>query len=191
MAQRPGFPPAKQPTPATSISNAHCNNILQNFRQEDVVYALMTQLREKESELTIHAEQRQVSARQQQITEQSNIQLKSKIDLHNKVVAQKDTKIALLEQKLAQEKKGNGSAIHEANLKHLTDTNAECKRIMQERDDELSQLRPIMKQMKSRIGEYESMDNIHHTEQLEEELRKVKEELAIAEGQILTSVITS
>mmetsp|Transcript_2957 Transcript_2957/g.6411 ORF Transcript_2957/g.6411 Transcript_2957/m.6411 type:complete len:417 (+) Transcript_2957:204-1454(+) len=187
MAQRPGFPPAKKPSSSASISSAHCNNILRNFRQEDVVFALMTQLREKESELTILVEQRQVSLRQQTITEQSNQQLKSKVELHNKAVAEKDTKIALLEQKLAQEKKGNGSAIAEANLKHITETNAECKRILKERDDELSQLRPIMKHMKSTIGEYEKKDSIQHTEKLVEELAKVKGELAIAKDQNTTS----
>lgn len=195
MAQRPGFPPvqrpqaasSQRPQSASSISNAHCNNILQNFRQEDVVYALMTQLREKESELTRLNEQRQVVVRQQQITEQSNKQLKSKIDLHNKAVAKKDTKIALLEQNLAQEKKGNGSAIADANLKHLTETNSELQRVLQERDDELSQLRPVMKNMKTRIVEYESKESIQYTERIEAELAQVKGELAIAKNENLTS----
>lgn len=147
----------------------------------------MTQLREKESELTIIAQQREVSLRQQTITEQSNQQLKSKIDIHNKAVAEKDTKITLLERKLAQQKKGNGLALAEANLKHITETNDECKRILQERDDELTQLKPIMKNMKSKIGEYERKENEQHTEMIEEELTKVKGELAIAKDQNLTS----
>jgi len=195
MAQRPGFPPVQIPQAASSqrlqsassISNAHCSNILQNFRQEDVVYALMTQLRERESELTRLNEQLQVVIRQQQITEQSNKQLKSKIDVHNGAAAKNDIKIALLEQNLAQEKKSGGSAIADANLKHLTETNSELQRVLQERDDELSKLKPLMKNMQTRVDEYESKEIMQYTERIEAELAQVEGELAIVRNENLTS----
>ena len=186
MAQRPGYPPTKKPA-ASAVGYAHGSNILRNFRQEDVVYALMTQLREKESELTLLTEQRKVLLQQQQINTQMNQQLTSKIDLHNRTIVEKDSRIAVLEQNLAQEKKGNGSAIAEANVKHLTETNFESKRILQERDDELSQLRPIMKEMKSKIEEYETKENIQHVEKLEEELAEANLQLAIAKDENITA----
>lgn len=194
MASRQGsFPPTSQarkhqPQPQPpSMGSSNTTNILKNFRHEDVVYALMTQLREKESQLTMLSEQSQVALRHQQITEQTNMQLKSRIDVHNRAMAEKDTRIAVLEHKLAQQMKGNGSAIAEANLKHLSETNTEHKRVLQERDDELSQLRPILRELKEKVDQYESKATVQHSEKLEAELSKVKEELAVAENKCLTS----
>lgn len=188
MAQRQsGGLPYRQPSSSAAYATATAvpaasagDSMLRNFRQEDIVNALMTQLREKESQITLLSEQGKVLFNQQQITERTNLQLKAKIDLHNKAVAAKDTKIALLEQQLAQEKRGNGSHIAEANLKHLTQTNAECKRILQERDDELSALRPVVREMKAKIEDYERKENVQRAGELEEELDNVKSELAAA-----------
>ena len=186
MASRPGFPPPAKTSP-TSISTAHVDNIMRSYRHEQVVYALMTQLREKESELTSLSEQRMVILRQQQITEDSNKQLKGRIDVHNKSSAEKDTRIAVLEKKLSYERNSNGAAIAEANLKHLTETNAECKRVLQERDNELSILRPMAQDLKAKVDEYESKAHVQLNEQLEEELAKIKGELTIAEDKHLKS----
>lgn len=167
MASRsPNFPQVRTSPSTSSVGSAHCDIILKNFRQEDVVYALMTQLREKESELTMLKKQRQTSLRQQQITESTN-----------KHLAEKDAKIAVLEQKLAEEKKASRSAIQEANLKHLKETNAETERILHDRDGELSQLKPIMRELQAKVEEFEQKEDIKHAESLEEELAHIKEEL--------------
>ena len=185
MTSRRGYPGQQQ------AGSANTSGILKNFRQEDVVYALMTQLREKESEITMIMEQNQVAMLQQQIKEQTNNQtnnqLKSRIDIYNKTLSEKDTRIALLEQKLGQEKRGNGSAIAEANLKHLTETNAEYKSVLQERNDELSQLRPIMRELKAKLDEYEGKNAVQHALQLEAKLDEVKQELVKAKEDIITS----
>jgi hypothetical protein len=89
-------------------------------------------------------------------------------------------RIAVLEQMLVQEKKGSGSAIAEANLRHLTEANAQYKRILQDREDELSQLRPIMRELKAKVDEFEAEANAQKWEELEDELSNVKKELAIS-----------
>ena len=140
----------------------------------------MTQLREKDAQISILTDQRVLLVQQKQIAEQTAQQYKYKIGQHNKVVAEKDTKIAILEQKLAQ----NGSVIAEANINHLTETNANYKRIMQERDDELAHLRPLLNEMKSKIEEYSNKDSIQYREQLEDKLTKLEEELVAAKDLI-------
>ena len=170
MAQRPGY---------SSPGAAQTNYALHNFRQEDVVSALMTQLREKDAQISILTNQRVLLVQQKQIAEQTAQQCKYKIGQHNKVVAEKDTKIAILQQKLAQ----NGSVIAEANINHLTETNADYKRRMQERDNELAHLRPLLNEMKSKIEEYSNKDSIQYSKQLEDKLTKLEEELVAAKDQ--------
>lgn len=176
MSHQPGYPRpdslAHNPAPPANISS------LQNFRQEDVVLALMTQLREKKLQLAIVSKQRQVSLEHQLITEQNNLQLKNTIDLHDKIVAEKDTQITLIKQQFAHQKKDHESSLAEANLKHSTETNAETQGILQERDDELNQLK------------YEKKENLQNTEKLEKEVMKTKEEVATAEDKNIASIST-
>ncbi len=88
---------------------------------------------------------------------------------------------------LIQEKKGSGSAIAEANLRHLADANAQYKRILQDRDDELSQLRPILRELKAKVDEFEAKASYKQCEKLEEELSNIKAKLAISNDINLTS----
>jgi len=172
MAQRPGFftPTNSQRVSIGSVPNS--NNTLNAFRQGDVVQAMMTQLREKESELTRLSEHRQALLKQYTISEQAKLQLQNKISSHNEVMAKKDAKIAMLE---------------EGSSKHLAETNSRYKRVVQERDDELSRLKSIVEDFKAKIDEYE---HSRQPSKLEEEVTKVKCDLAIASGEILTSYDT-
>lgn len=145
--------------------------------------ALMVQLREKESQLNQLSQQHRVALQTQQITEQTNLQLKVKVEQHNRAVAERDTRIAVLEQKLSQERKGNGSAIVEANLAHLKEKNAEHQRLLTERDAELSQLRPLMKDLMAKVEEFEHKGSVQHANMLEEELAQLRIDLAVAKDQ--------
>ena len=165
MAQRPGLfsPTNSQRVSIGSVPNS--NNALNAFRQGDVVQAMMTQLREKESELTRLSELYTIS-------EQEKLQLQNKISTKNEVMAKKDTKISMLE---------------EESSKHLADTNSRYKLVIQERDDELSRLKSTVEEFKARIDEY---DHSRQPSKLEEEVTKVKGDFAIARGEILTSYDT-
>jgi len=133
---------------------------------------MMTQLREKESELASLSEHRQVLLEQQKISEQTNLLLQSQIFTYNEEMTKKDAKIAVLK---------------EESLKHRRETTAEYKRAIQERDDELSQLRPIMEELKISIHEYEEKENSRQPSKLEDKVTKIKGDLAIARGEILIS----
>lgn len=172
MVQRPGYfaPTNSQRVSIGSVPNS--NNTLTAFRQGDVVQAMMTQLREKESELTRLSKHRQALLEQYTISEQANLQLQNKISSNNEVMAKKDAKIAMLE---------------EGSSKHLADNNSRFKRVIQERDDELSRLKSIVEEFKARIDEYE---HSRQPSKLEEEVTKVKCDLVIARGEILTSYDT-
>eukprot|EP00581_Thalassiosira_minuscula_P006404 CAMPEP_0183736572 /NCGR_PEP_ID=MMETSP0737-20130205/49613_1 /TAXON_ID=385413 /ORGANISM="Thalassiosira miniscula, Strain CCMP1093" /LENGTH=419 /DNA_ID=CAMNT_0025970611 /DNA_START=9 /DNA_END=1268 /DNA_ORIENTATION=+ len=203
MASRSGFPlpgglpsrssiPASPGAPTGSVGNAHMNNILKDFQHEQVVYALMDQLREKETQLAAITEQQKHLLRQHQITQESNKQLQGVVDLHNKALAEKDTRIAVLEKQLYEkqlnlERVGNGSAIAEASMRSLAETSTERRRIIEERDDELSNLRPMVANMKAKLDEYESKHDLRAVEELEEELANMKEELTLAENEVLAS----
>jgi hypothetical protein len=99
MAQRTGF---------FSLCTQR-NNTLNAFRQGDVVQAMMTQLREKESELTTLSEHRHALLEQNTISEQAKLQVQSKISSDNDVMAKNFAKIAMLE---------------EESSKHLAETNS-------------------------------------------------------------------
>ncbi|KAL7549602.1 hypothetical protein ACHAWF_012874 [Thalassiosira exigua] len=162
MAPYLGFDQVGRTPPApegTHVDSAHCDR-LRNFRQDDIVHALMAQLRERESELALLSEQCQVTLQQQQVIEQTNEQLKGEIDLYSKLVDEKDINIAVLQQKLANEQKSNEFDMAEAKLKHLVESNFECNRILQERNDELSRLKPLMNELKTKVDEYESSNRI-------------------------------
>ena len=163
-----------------SVTAAKTNNLNSNFRQDDVVYALMSQLRQKDVEISILTNQRSLLVQEKEIADQISLQYKKTVDMHNKVVAEKDTKIALLQQKLYQERKGSGSAIAEANLSHLAETNTEYKRILKERDDELAHLHPLLNQLKSKIEEYSTKESVQYTQELENEVKKLKGGLIVA-----------
>ena len=54
MTQRFGYGASPNP----NISAAHTNNILNNYHQDDVVHALMIQLREKDAQISTLSNQR-------------------------------------------------------------------------------------------------------------------------------------
>ncbi|KAL9181318.1 hypothetical protein ACHAXT_010123 [Thalassiosira profunda] len=190
MATRRGYyPTAGRPAVAMARSTSSVSGSsvgyqapghLRNYRQEDVVQALMLQLREKEADLTLMAEQQKVHLQRQQILEQTNLQLRSKAEQHHRAVMERGTRVAMLEQKLAQERKGTGSHIAEANLAHLTEKNAEMRRLLSERDDELSQLRPVLKDLKAKVEVFENDKTAQQLEVLEEEVAELRLELAEA-----------
>jgi len=170
----------RSPSSVNSVTAAKTNNLLTNFRQDDVVYALMAQLRQKDAEISILTNQRSLLVQEKEIADQISLQYKKTVDMHNKIVAGKDTDIALLQQKLYQERKGSGSAIAEANLSHLAETNIEYKRILKERDDELAHLHPLLNQLKSKIEEYSTKESVQYTQELENEVKKLKGGLLVA-----------
>jgi len=172
MTQRFGYGASPNP----NISAAHTNNILNNYHQDDVVHALMIQLREKDAQISTLSNQRILLVQEKQTAEQTVRQYQSKVDSQNKMLAERDTKIAVLQNKL----QGSGLAIAEANLDHLTEKNAEYKCVLQERDDELTHLRPLLNQLQAKIEEYAEKESLSHSQQLENELIKVRSELEVA-----------
>ena len=170
----------RSPSSVNSVTAAKTNNLLTNFRQDDVVYALMAQLKQKDAEISILTNQRSLLVQEKEIADQISLQYKKTVDMHNRTTSGKDTKIALLQQKLYQERKGSGSAIAEANLSHLAETNIEYKRILKERDDELAHLHPLLNQLKSKIEEYSTKESVQYTQELENEVKKLKGGLIVA-----------
>lgn len=167
--------PSVSPSAAT-VSTTHVDNMLKNYRHDQIVHALMTQLREKEAEMAAFSEQRQ--------------RLQRKIDLDYKALDEKNKKIALLEKNLAQEKNlATESKKTQATLKHITETNAVCQRIIREREDELLQLKPTMKELKEKVDEYENQEHVLLIEQLGGELTQTREELTVTEDTNTTSKI--
>ncbi|KAL3815568.1 hypothetical protein ACHAXA_000300 [Cyclostephanos tholiformis] len=152
------------------------------YRQEDLVRAMITQLREKDLELTRHSKHCQVLLEKQKISDQTHLLLHGKIDSYQEEMSKMEAKITVLE---------------EESLKHRLENIAEsakCKRVIQERDrviqerdDELSQLRPIVEELKMRIHKYEDDENSRKPSKLELEVTKVNEDLSIARNEILKS----
>jgi hypothetical protein len=106
------------------------------------------------------------------ISEQENFQLQSKISSYDDVMAKKEAKIAMLE---------------EESSKHLAETNSRYKLAIQESYDELSGLIFILEDLKARIARIDEYEYSRQPSKLEEEVTKVKGDLAIARGEILTS----
>lgn len=75
-------------------------------------------------------------------------------------------------------------------MKRLAEKSAACERLLREREDELSQIRPVMKALKVKVEGYETQDRERLLEQLREELASAKEELASAEQANQTSATT-
>lgn len=168
--------PAESPTAAT-VSTAHVDNMLKNYRHDQIVYALMTQLREKETEVAAFAEQRQ--------------RLQRKSDRDDQAREDQGREIAVLERQLAEEKKDSGpSKQTAATLQHLAETNAACERSLRAREEELSRLKPILKKLKAKVDDYEKQEHVRLVEQLGGELATTRAELASAEHTNVTSNTT-
>lgn len=84
-----------------AVGSARVHGILKDYPNEQVVYVLMTQLREKEAQLAALTEERLSGSRQQQIWEESNRVLRSRVERHIQSDAEKDARIAQLEKRLA------------------------------------------------------------------------------------------
>jgi hypothetical protein len=177
MAHRPGLisTGSSAASPRTSARTPTA------FRQEDLVHAMMTQLREKDVELAKYTKHCQVLMEQQKVADQTNLLLQSKIITYSEEASQKEAKIALLE---------------EESLKHRLETIAESNErkraiqerdlTIQERDDELSQLRPTVEALKMKIHEYDEREFKRQPSKLEVELKKVNDDLSISMNKILT-----
>jgi hypothetical protein len=77
-----------------------CNKILSNYRQEDVVYALMTHLKEREGELKRITEQRNLSVKLKVAAETANQQLQGALSIQRNLLDAKEITIKSLEDRL-------------------------------------------------------------------------------------------
>lgn len=77
-----------------------CDRILSNYRQEDVVYALMTHLKEREGELKRITEQRNLSLKLKLAAETANQQLQGALSIQRNLLHAKEITIKSLEDKL-------------------------------------------------------------------------------------------
>lgn len=77
-----------------------CDKILSNYRQEDVFYALMTHLKEREGELKRITEQRNLSLKLKLAAETANQQLQGALSIQRNLLHAKEITIKSLEDKL-------------------------------------------------------------------------------------------
>ena len=183
------FPPVGNSPSTESISTAQCDYILKNYRQEDVIHALMTHLREREAELTKLTEQRSVALKQHLAAEQTIRKLKSAVATQRTSLEAKEERIANLERSLAQ--KDNGSEATDAMVKQLNDrvksltekrnaSNAENKRLLQERDAEISNLHSKIKNLRHQAKENAKKVSLQQSERLESKCQKLQSQLDAA-----------
>ena len=152
-----------------AVSSVHSRNILQSYKQEDVVAALMTQLREKHSELVKTQEEQQSLKQQHFLTDQTNKEMKRKLDQCAKALLEKDKRIDVLERSLLHERE-EASAILDLKLGALHKSYDKCKCTLDERNRELDALRPRAEELASKVEEYEQSTSLEGVKALEQKL---------------------
>lgn len=170
-------------------SSVHSNssNILQRFKHEDVVAALLTQLREKQSELVKSQRNHQLQLREKQselvkiqhkhqlleqqhfVTGQVNKEMKRKMDQCAEALIDKDERIDVLEQSVLHERE-EGKAILNLKLGALQKSYDSCKCTLDKRNQELDALRPRAEELASKVEEYEQSTSLEKAKALEQKL---------------------
>lgn len=108
-----------------------------------------------------------------------------KLGLDLKALNEKNKAIAVLERNLLLEKnKARESEKTEAALKQVTENNAACQRLLQEREEELARLKPAVAELKMKVDHYE---NQKHPRELGRQLADAREELAVVKDANATS----
>ena len=178
--------------------------MLSNYRQEDVVYALMTHLKEREGELRRITEQRNLSLKLKLAADTSNTQLQDALSIQKNVLAEKEQTIRSLEEQPEQSRIVNGG---EERIKELTEEvtalNEErikvkdaYSKVMADKDDTISSLQATIDELTSKLTKLEKRKSSRHStrdyesriEQLEQQLEQSQQtssdlELKLEESQ--------
>lgn len=140
-------------SPSTAGSVLSSASRLQNYRQEDVVHALMAHLQERENDLKkASVEMRAAYERQLQL-EREGVELRRVVDSQRTFIHQRDDKIMALEQMLTQEAGERESDVRQLNAE--IDGALGRQRLFEKQGAELQhvveQQRNVLKQREDRI----------------------------------------
>lgn len=197
----PTFPYAHlQPAPSTDNSinttnTAKCNEVLSNYRQQDVVFALMTHLKEKEGEIKKMSQEKTMALQQKLQGDAVVRQLQSAVSSQKCLLEEKEKMISKLN--------GGGSAsvaATEGRVKELTEellalnaknatTKSEFKRILKDREEKISKLKLEVCDLSTKVEVAEKKSNFRYSDELEQELDDLEAKLDEAnEKQTLSTI---
>ncbi|KAL3805662.1 hypothetical protein HJC23_005906 [Cyclotella cryptica] len=177
-----------------SVSMAQCNKILANYRQEDVVYALMTHLKEREGELKRITEQRNLTLKQKQATDMANQQLQGALAIQRNLLDAKEKTIQSLEHKLEKVGETARSTSHasEDKVMQLTEEvlslNQEIvtakqahKGVLADKDNTICELKSEIEGLVSQIAKADRKKSSRYSRDLEEQVEELETKLGDAE----------
>ncbi|KAL7516918.1 hypothetical protein ACHAWX_001885 [Stephanocyclus meneghinianus] len=177
-----------------SVSMAQCNKILANYRQEDVVYALMTHLKEREGELKRITEQRNLTLKQKLAADMANQQLQGALTIQRNLLDAKEKTIKSLEHKLEKESEAARSMSHasEDEVKQLTEEvlslNHEIGTIKQaykealaDKDTAICELQSEIEDLTAQFAKVEKKKSSRYSRDLEEQVEELEAKLEEAE----------
>lgn len=155
-------------TAASGDEVEKCKKILSNYRQEDVVYALMTHLKEREGELKRMTEQRNLSLKLKVAAETANQQLQGALSIQKNLLDAKEITIKSLEDELekSQALKGGEDRIRELNeeVASLAEEREKDKdahhKILIEKDDTINELKVQVTELHDKLKSAEKKKTI-------------------------------
>ena len=172
------------PSSADSVSSrlSRTESVLQSYRHEEIVHALMTHLREREKELKIISLQHKDATAKQQALEQENRQLRTNSDIQRKHLKEKDKTIEILEKKSG--KKGCKLTEVAEELKVLVEQKDAAdrahRRALEDRDEEIDDLEAEVHKLEAKIEQLEKKSSFKYIKKLQQEHDEIQSELNTA-----------
>jgi chromosome segregation ATPase len=174
-----------------------CDKILANYRQQDVVYALMTHLKEREGELKRITEQRNLSLKLKMAAETANQQLQGALSIQRNLLDAKEITIKSLEDKLekCEAVKGGESRIKEltAEVTSLKEEREKVKdayhKVLTDRDDTINELKAQIEELNEKVTKAADAKKSSRQSKDEDQIQELESKLQTSE-QALTSLQT-
>jgi DNA repair exonuclease SbcCD ATPase subunit len=169
---------------------AQCDKILSSYRQQDVVYALMTHLKEREGELKRITEQRNLTLKQKLASDTANQQLQGALAIQRNLLDAKEKTIKSLEYRL--EKEGeysrSSSSASGDKVKQLTDeilslnqdavaTKEAYTKVITDKDETISKLQSMVEELNAKITKADKKKGSRFYKKLEEEVETLETKL--------------
>ena len=162
-----------------------CEKILSTYRQEDVVYALMTHLKEREGELKRITEQRNLSLKLKMAADTTNQQLQGALTIQKNLLNAKEITIKSLEDKLeqCQALKGGEEKIKELTheVASLNEEREKVKdayhKVLTDKDDTITELKNQVQELSDKLAMSEKKKSSRHSRPFEEQVDELESKL--------------
>ena len=168
-----------------------CEKILSTFRQEDVVYALMTHLKEREGDLKRITEQRNLSLKLKMASDTTNQQLQGALSIQKNLLQAKESTIKSLENKLEESEalKGGEEKIKELTheIASLNEEREKVKdayhKVLTDKEDTITDLKDQVQELSDKLAKCEKKKSSRHSKPYEEQINELESKLEESENE--------